>query len=196
MPAFRRVTVFCGSGFGLRPLYAEAARGLGALLAAERIGLVYGGGHTGLMGAVADGALAGGGEVIGVIPHGLVVKELAHQGLSELRIVDSMHARKSLMADLSDGFITLPGGMGTLEETCEILTWAQLGIHHKPCGVLNVAGYFDPLIALLDHMSAEGLLRAEHRALALFEADAGRLLQRLREYRPPSIPAWVKRDQR
>lgn len=191
-----RIAVFCGSSAGNDARYVDAACAVGKLLVREQIGLVYGGGDTGLMGAVADSVIAGGGEVVGVIPHGLVVKEVAHAGLAELHVVDTMHERKALMADLADGFLTLPGGMGTLDETFEILTWAQLGIHHKPCGVLNVAGYFDPLLAMLDHMVRGGLLRPEHRSLALVDDDAARLLARMRSYEAPAIPAWVRLEDR
>src|SRR5579871_639763 len=150
MTTLRRVCVFCGSSSGLRSSYAEAARRLGWTLAGHKVGLVYGGGKVGLMGTVADAVLERGGEAIGVIPQPLVAREIAHPGLTELRIVSSMHERKALMADLSDAFIALPGGYGTLEEFAEALTWSQLGIHKKPCGLLNVAGYYDNLIAFLD----------------------------------------------
>ncbi len=145
------VCVFCGSSFGASPVYATAARALGSLLAARGSTLVYGGSRVGLMGAVADAALAAGGKVIGVIPQSLVLKEVAHSGLTELRVVDSMHERKAMMADLSGGFIALPRGFGTFEEFCEVLTWAQLGLHRKPCALLNVNGYFDDLLRLFDH---------------------------------------------
>jgi uncharacterized protein (TIGR00730 family) len=189
----RRLCVYCGSKPGSRAVYAEAARALGRLLAEEGVGLVYGGAGVGLMGAVADAALAAGGEVLGVIPHGLAAKEVAHPGLTELFVVGSMHERKALMADLADGFAALPGGLGTLEELAEALTWAQLGIHHKPCALLNVAGYFDGLVAYLDHAEAEGLLHPEHRALLVVEATPEALLARLRGYRPPAMPEWISK---
>jgi uncharacterized protein (TIGR00730 family) len=189
----RRLCVYRGSKPGGRAVYTEAARALGTLLAEEDVGLVYGGASVGLMGAVADAALAAGGEVLGVIPHGLASKEVAHPGLTELFVVGSMHERKALMADLADGFAALPGGLGTLEELAEALTWAQLGIHHKPCGLLNVAGFFDGLVGYLDHAELEGLLRPEHRALLLVEATPEALLARLRAYRPPEIPQWISK---
>src|SRR4051812_40716759 len=173
------ICVFCGSSPGLRPEYAIAAAMLGRLLAEQSIRLIYGAGNVGLMGVLADAALAAGGQVIGVIPQGLVDRELAHQGLTELRIVTSMHERKALMAELSGAFIALPGGLGTYEELCEVLTWAQLGIHHKPCGCLNVLGYFDPLIQMLDHAVAEGFLSPENRRLLLMDDDVENLLQGL-----------------
>jgi uncharacterized protein (TIGR00730 family) len=168
---------------------------MGAALAGAGIGLVYGGGRVGLMGALADAALAAGGEVIGVIPEALVAWEVAHQGLSDLRVVGSMHERKALMADLADAFIAMPGGYGTLEELCEVLTWSQLGLHRKPCGLLNVEGYYDPLLALLDHAVAEGFLRREHRALVLQEQEPGRLLALLRDWDAPALRKWIERDE-
>ena len=191
----KRVCVFCGSSDGARPEYLEAARATGRALARRGIGLVYGGGRVGLMGAVADEVMAAGGEVIGVIPHGLRVREVAHDGLSELRVVASMHERKALMAELADAFVSLPGGMGTLEETCEMLTWGQLGIHRKPCALLNVGGYFDRLFAFLDHTVAEGFVRPVHRALAISAADPELLLDALAAYQSPDIPAWISREE-
>ena len=192
----RRICVYCGSSMGENPIYRESAQAVGTLLANRGLGLVYGGGNVGLMGVLADAALAAGGEVIGIIPGGLFSREVGHPGLTEMRVVGTMHERKALMADLADGFIALPGGMGTLDELFEILTWAQLGIHAKPCGLLNVAGYFDPLIALLDHMVAEKFLRPEHRALALVDDDAGRLLARFAEYEAPKVEKWLDRAAR
>ena len=189
-----RVCVFCGSSSGARPSYAVAAASLGRLLAASRVGVVYGGGNVGLMGALADAALAADGEVIGVIPEHLVSKELAHGGV-DLRVVRSMHERKALMADLSDAFIALPGGYGTLEEFCEVLTWSQLGLHTKPCGLLNVDGYYDALLGLIDHAVAEGFVRTESRDLVLVDADAARLLDRLSSWRAPSVERWLGRDE-
>lgn len=187
--------MFCGSNRGGRPDYAAAAQQLGKLLAAGGIGLVFGGGKIGLMGIVADAVLAGGGEVIGVIPEALVARELAHPGLTELRVVHSMHQRKALMAELSDGFIALPGGFGTFEEFCEILTWAQLGLHAKPCGVLNVCGYFDLLLQLFDHAVAEAFLPALHRGWVL-QADNGQeLLEKMRGFAPPLAEKWIGRSE-
>ncbi len=174
-----RVCVFCGSRSGERPVYAETAVALGTLLAQRGFGLVYGGGNIGLMGLIADAALAAGGEVIGVIPQHLLEREVAHKGLSALHIVDSMHARKALMAQLSDMFIAAPGGFGTLDELCEILTWAQLGLHGKPCGLLNVMGYYDPLLAMFDHATREGFLSAQHRQLVVSGNNAQHLIDRL-----------------
>lgn len=191
----RRVCVFCGSSPGARPAYLEAARKVGHLLARRGIELVYGGGRVGLMGAAADAALAAGGTVIGIIPHSLARKEVAHQGLSELRIVESMHDRKAQMSDLADCFLALPGGFGTLEEFFEVLTWAQIGIHRKPCGLLNVDGYFDPLLAFADHALAERFVRPEHRSLILTDTDPGLLLDRMALYHSPIIDKWMDRDQ-
>jgi uncharacterized protein (TIGR00730 family) len=165
-----RLCVFCGSRTGHRPIYADQARRLGEALAARQLGLVYGGGHIGLMGVLADAMLQAGGEVIGVIPRSLVERELAHQGLSELRVVATMHERKAVMADLAEAFIALPGAYGTADEFFEILTWAQLGLHAKPIGLLNVAGFFDPLRTWLDHALQEGFLKPVDRQL-LLEAD-------------------------
>src|SRR5215471_20948929 len=164
---FQRICVFCGSNLGFDAVYRDAATTLGGLLVDRGIGLVYGGGNIGLMGVLADTMLAHGGNVIGVIPESLLAKEVGHQGVTELRIVKSMHERKALMADLSDGFIALPGGYGTFEEFCEVVTWSQLGLHAKPCGVLNVAGYYDSLLGLFDHSVREGFLRNDNRGLVL-----------------------------
>lgn len=190
----RAVCVFCGSAVGRRPEYRDATAQLGRELARRGITLVYGGGNIGLMGVLADAVLAAGGRVIGVIPQSLVDREVAHHGVTELRIVASMHERKALMAGLSDAFVTLPGGIGTLEEFCEILTWAQLGIHGKPVGLLNVAGYFRPLIELLDHAVGEGFLKARHRELMLVADDAVRLLDACAEFRPVAVPQWFTAD--
>jgi len=188
-----RVCVFAGSSPGARPEYAAAARALAAELVRRRLGLVYGGGSVGLMGVLADAALSEGGEVIGVIPQGLASRELAHASLTELRVVSSMHERKALMAALVDGFIALPGGLGTFEETLEVLTWSQLGIHRKPVGVLNVAGYFDGLRRMLGHAVAEGFVRREYLALLLFDEQPSSLLDALAAWRPPAITrAWVE----
>lgn len=182
--ALKRICVFCGSNTGARPAYALAARELASLMARQRTGLVYGGGNVGLMGILADAMIEAGGEVIGVIPASLVAREVAHSGLTELRVVQTMHERKALMNELSDAFIAMPGGFGTLDEFFEILTWSQLGIHGKPSGLLNVAGYYDDLLVMLDHAVSEKLLRPEHRALILADTDAGRLLQRLAAFSP------------
>jgi uncharacterized protein (TIGR00730 family) len=187
-----RLCVFCGSSEGGRPGYADAARRLGAELVARGIGLVYGGGAVGLMGVIADAVLALGGEAIGIMPEPLVARELAHRGLTELRIVGSMHERKATMAALADGFIALPGGFGTLEETFEILTWAQLGIHAKPVGVLNVEGYWDGLRQLVGQAVAEGFVRPEYAELLMFAETPAALLDRFAAWRPPDIPrAWL-----
>lgn len=175
----RRLCVFCGSAIGGRPIYAEQARQLGGLLAVRRIGLVFGGGHIGLMGVLADAVLAKGGEAIGVIPQALVDKELAHRGLTQLHVVATMHQRKALMADLADAFAALPGGFGTADEFFEILTWRQLGLHAKPIGLLDTAGYFAPLLGWIERTVAEGFLSAEHRRRLIEADEPGALLDRL-----------------
>jgi uncharacterized protein (TIGR00730 family) len=185
--AIRSLCVFCGSSVGNRPEHAAAAKETGRLLAERGIRLVYGAGNVGLMGILADAALEAGGEVIGVIPQMLVDRELAHRGLTYLRIVGTMHERKALMAELSNAFLALPGGLGTFEELCEALTWSQLGIHAKPCGALNVNGYFDHLAALLDRAALEGFLSAENRQLLHIAAQAHELLERL-ELSLPACP--------
>jgi uncharacterized protein (TIGR00730 family) len=183
----RRVCVYCGSSAGFNPVYRSAAVELGTLLAAEKIALVYGGGNIGLMGALADAALAGGGEVIGIIPHHLIALEVGHRRLTSLIAVDSMHARKHQMADLADGFIALPGGIGTAEELLEVLTWLQLGIHAKPVGLLNIHGYFDHLLQFLAHMEQCGFLKRAHREMLIVDRDPGRLLDQLRDFVPTRI---------
>jgi len=191
MPSnLRRVCIFCGSSLGRRAEYRAAAVEVGRALARRGVTLVYGGGSVGLMGAAADAALAEGGQVIGVIPRALDTAEVGHRELTELHVVDSMHERKELMTRLSDGFITLPGGMGTLDELCECLTWAQLGIHHKPCGMLNTQGYFDRLIAFFDQQVGEGLLQPRHRALLIVADGVDDLLGRMREYESPIEQRW------
>jgi uncharacterized protein (TIGR00730 family) len=190
----KRVCVFCGSSPGANLQYAAVTKQLGKILARRGLTLVYGGGNVGLMGVLADAVLKDGGHVIGVIPQSLVDREVAHAGLPDLRIVASMHERKALMADLADGFIALPGGIGTLEEFCEILTWAQLGLHQKPCGLINVAGYFDHLMAFLDHSVGERFLRPEHRGMVLVEGDPEKLLDHLDAYRPPLLEKWIDRS--
>jgi uncharacterized protein (TIGR00730 family) len=187
--------VFCGSRQGLDPAYTKAARSLGTMLAEANIRLVFGGGHVGLMGVISNAALEAGGDVIGVIPRSLVERELAHAGLTDLRIVGSMHERKALMSDLSEGFITLPGGTGTLEEFFEVLTWAQLGEHEKPCGLLNVAGYYDPLLSVFDHMVHKGFLSESNRALVLVESEPERLLKRIESYQPPKTAKWIDQSE-
>jgi uncharacterized protein (TIGR00730 family) len=181
----RSICVFCGASSGGDPRYAAAAAAVGERLARRGIQLVYGGGRLGLMGAVADAALAAGGRVVGVIPRGLVDRELAHGGVSELRIVDTLHQRKAVMAELSDGFIALPGGLGTLEELAEVLSWAQLDLHAKPIGLLDVDGYFAGLEAFLDHAVAEGFVAERHRRLLLVDNDIDRLLAAFAAWRPP-----------
>ena len=188
------ICVFTGSSRGTRPEYQAAAAELGSLLAARGIRLVYGGARVGLMGVVADAALASGGEVIGVIPAALVAKEVAHSGLTDLRVVDSMHERKALMSDLADAFVALPGGWGTLEEFFEVLTWAQLGLHRKPCGLLNVAGYFDRLLAFLNHTIDEGFVQPRNAELIAVAQTPGELLDRLGSPLPPPIEKWLDRS--
>jgi len=190
----RRVCVFSGSSPGARPEYAAAARALGGALVGRGLGLVYGGAKVGLMGVIADAVLAGGGEVIGIIPKRLMTKELAHPGLAELRVVASMHDRKREMADLADAFVALPGGIGTLEELTEVLSWAQLGLHAKPCGVLDVAGYFGRLVGFLDHAVVERFLQPAHRAMLVVADDPDDLLARLAAYRAPAVEKWLDRD--
>ena len=187
----KRLCIFAGSSAGARAEYHAAASELGRLLASRHIGLVYGGARVGLMGIVADATLAAGGEVIGVIPAGLVAKEVAHHGLTDLKVVSSMHERKALMADLSQGFIALPGGWGTLDEFFEVLTWSQLGLHHKPCGLLNVGGYFDRLLSFLDHSVNERFVRPEYRAAIAVSTSASSLLDMLASYAPPRVEKWV-----
>ncbi|MGV3773451.1 MAG: TIGR00730 family Rossman fold protein [Verrucomicrobiales bacterium] len=191
----KRICVFCGSNSGSNPQYAEVARELGTELTRRGIGLVTGGGHIGLMGVVADATLAAGGEVIGVIPEALQARELAHHGLTQLHVVPSMHARKAMMAELSDGFIALPGGFGTFEEFCEVLTWAQLGLHAKPCGILNVLGYYNPLLQMFNHAAAEQFLPSQHRSLALEGKSPKELLELMQHYKPLIVPKWINRDE-
>ncbi len=186
----RRICVFCGSNAGARREYAQAARALAAVLVERKLGIVYGGGNVGMMGVLADAALERGGEVTGVIPRTLVDKEVAHRGVTELLIVESMHERKALMNDLSDAFIALPGGFGTLDEFFEVLTWSQLGFHGKPCALLNVAGYYDRMLAMLDHAVAERFLRPAHRELVIADTDPSRLLQRLSAFSPAPKGKW------
>jgi len=192
----QRICVFCGSSVGSRPEYVEAARELGRALAERGRGIVFGGGKVGLMGVLADAALAAGGEVIGVIPEALVAREIAHNGLTKLHVVRSMHERKTLMADLADAFIALPGGYGTFEEFFEAVTWTQLGIHQKPCGLLNVNGYYDPLLALLERAVADGFVRAANRSLVLDAPDVATLLEKLETVRPAAAALWIGKAER
>lgn len=194
MNTFNRLCVFCGSNGGRREAYLDAARELGGEMARRGITLVYGGGNVGIMGVIADAVLEVGGHVIGVIPQALKRRELAHAGLTELHVTSSMHERKALMAELSDGFIALPGGLGTFEEFLEILTWAQLGIHRKPCALLNVAGYYDPLVTFLDHSVTERFVRPEHRAMMLVEESPASLLDQMAAYTPPQVEKWIDQD--
>ena len=192
MFSLKRLCVFCGSSSGSDPVHRRAAKELGTLLARERIELVYGGGSVGLMGAIADAVLAANGHVIGVIPQFLATKELLHEGINDLRVTHDMHERKALMAELADGFVALPGGLGTFEELFEVLTWSQLGLHRKPIGLLNVAGYFDPLVAMIDRSIQDGFCRDEHRRLFVVETEPARLLDRLRQHEPPAVPKWIR----
>jgi uncharacterized protein (TIGR00730 family) len=193
---FKRICVFCGSSSGNGEMYVRSAREVGGLLAARGIELVYGGGKVGLMGAVADACLGAGGRVTGVIPQLLVDKEVAHSGLTDLRVVQTMHERKALMADLADAFLALPGGYGTWDELCEVLTWSQIGIQRKGSAVLNVNGYYDPLLAMADRAVAEGFLRDVHRELLLTDTDPARLLDRLEKYVSPVVDKWMDRVNR
>jgi uncharacterized protein (TIGR00730 family) len=191
----QRICVYCGSSPGRSPRYLEVARALGHELAGRGLGLVYGGASIGVMGAVADAVLEGGGEVIGVIPRSMAVKEVAHAGLADLIVVGSMHERKAQMANLSDGFVALPGGWGTLEEIFEMLTWAQLGIHQKPCSLLNVSGYYDHLFAFLETAFSERFVRDPFRPMLIMEEDPVRLLDRLRDYRAPQVRKWLEAEE-
>jgi len=191
----KRICVFCGANAGVDARYRASADELGRLLVANRIGLVYGGAGIGLMGAIADAVLAAGGDVTGVIPRNLLEREVAHRGPIDLRVVESMHERKALMADLSDGFIALPGGVGTLEELFEVWTWAHLGLHRKPCGLLDVGGFYTSLEKFLDHVQTEGFLRAGVRDMLLIEESAESLLAAMQAYQAPDTPQWLTREQ-
>ena len=191
----KRVCVFCGSSPGVRKSYALAATKLAENLVASGLSIVYGGGNVGLMGALADAALQAGGEVIGVIPDMLAAKELAHAGLTELRVVGSMHERKALMAELSDAFIAMPGGYGTFEEFCEILTWTQLGLKQSPCGLLNIDGYYNHLLKLFDHAVAEQFVKPVHRRMVLDDSDPASLVARLKGYSAPVVDKWIELQQ-
>jgi uncharacterized protein (TIGR00730 family) len=190
-----RICVFLGSSFGRAPVYADVATQFGTLLADRGIGLVYGGGAVGLMGVIADAATAAGGEVIGVIPEALRAREHDHRGISELHVVKTMHERKALMAELSDAFVALPGGIGTFEELFEVWTWAQLGYHSKPCGLLDVAGFFARMSGFIDHVVEEGFLRPEHREMLIVEREPAAMLDRLAGYRTPNTPVWITREE-
>ena len=193
---FTRICVYCGASDGARPVYATTARALGAEMARRGIGLVYGGGSVGMMGAVARAVRAGGHSVLGVIPAPLTPKEVSGAPIGELEIVDSMHARKARMVDLADAFIALPGGFGTLEELLETITWHQLGIHSKPIGLLNVEGYFDPLVAMIDHCIAQGFIRPSYADLLVVSPDPVDLLERMQRHEPPaSVVQWVTKEQ-
>jgi uncharacterized protein (TIGR00730 family) len=192
----RRICVFCGSNPGGRPEYADAAREMGVALVERGIGLVYGGGGVGLMGIVADTVMHAGGEVIGVMPEALMRREVGQLDVTQLHIVGSMHERKAMMADLSDGFVAMPGGYGTFEEFCEVITWSQLGFHPKPCGLLNVAAYYAPLLAMFDHAVAERFVRPQHRALVLEDTSPAALLEKMQAFVPPSSEKWIGPDER
>jgi len=190
----KRLCVFCGSNLGARAAYRDAARALGKEMTRRGIGLVFGGSNIGLMGVIADTVLDAGGEAIGIMPFHLVRKEIAHRQLTELRVVNSMHERKALMADLADGFIALPGGFGTYDELCEVVTWAQLGLHQKPCGLLNVAGYYDALVAMFDHATQEGFVRRAHREMLIISSDVDEMLNQMEAYQTPVVEKWITRE--
>ena len=192
----KRICIFCASSPGNRPEYAAAAEQMATELVNRKIGLVYGGSKVGLMGGLADAVLGAGGEAVGVIPKNLMEREVGHAGLSKLHVVQSMHERKALMADLSDAFIALPGGFGTLEEFCEVVTWSQLGLHAKPCGILNVLEYYSPLLAMFDHAVEERFLKPENRALVLARASPAELLRALEQWRPLRVEKWLDRETR
>lgn len=189
-----KICVYCGSSPGKNPAYADAAKGLAKELCTRDIGLVFGGGAVGIMGFVADAMLADGGEVIGVIPKALAKKEVAHYGLSELHVVSSMHERKAMMADLADGFIALPGGWGTLEEIFEMLTWAQLGFHEKPCGLLNIEGYFDGLIGFLENSFEQQFVKELYRPLLMKNDQPAELLNQFSKYKAPKVRKWMDEE--
>jgi uncharacterized protein (TIGR00730 family) len=191
-----RICVFCASTPGIRPSYADGARGLARALVEGGHTLVYGGGNVGLMGVIADAVLSAGGEVVGVIPHTLMEREIGHTGVTRLHVVDSMHERKALMADLSDAFVALPGGVGTLEELFEAITWTQLGLHRKPCGLLNVDGFYDGLLQFLDHGWREGFIKPETRAIVSSGSEPAALIARLLATTVPAVPQWISRRER
>lgn len=190
----KSITVFCGSNSGFRTEYREAAINLARIFAQNNIRLIYGGGNVGLMGIIADEVMRAGGEVVGIIPDSLDRKEVGHRGITELRVVDSMHERKAQMAELADGFIAMPGGIGTFEEFFEILTWAQLGFHKKPCAILNIAGYYDGLLALCDNAVSEGFLRPAHRRLILEDSNPEFLLEKMEAFKPLPLEKWIDKE--
>ena len=191
----KRVCVFCGSSVGNRSEYSDFAEALGRILAARKIGLVYGGGNVGLMGVIADAAIAAGGEVIGVIPQALKDREIAHTGVRDLRVVDSMHTRKAMMAELADAFIAMPGGVGTFEEFFEAITWTQLGLQRKPCGLLNVGGFYSPLVAFIDQAVTEGFIKPIHRSMIAVDDNPERLVNTLMTMDLPDVPKWIRKDE-
>jgi uncharacterized protein (TIGR00730 family) len=196
LPRVERICVFCGASPGARPAYREATAELARLLVADGIGVVYGGGGVGLMGALADAVIAEGGRLTGVIPRALVDREIAHRDVMDMRVVGSMHERKALMAELADAFVALPGGIGTLEELFEVYTWAQLGLHRKPCALLNVERYYDGIAEFLTHAVNERFLRDETRELLLIETDPATLIERLRGFEPQAVvPKWIDREE-
>jgi uncharacterized protein (TIGR00730 family) len=188
----RRICVFCGSAAGARPDYAQATVAFAGALAARGLGLVYGGGHVGLMGILADAALAAGAEVLGVIPAALHEREIGHEGLTQLHVVDNMHSRKAKMTELADAFVALPGGLGTLEETFEVWTWGQLGLHAKPIALLDVGGFWQPLITMVDRMVAEGFIVPKYREMLIVDDEPERLLARIHEWQPPTVAKWIR----
>ena len=191
-----KICVYCGSSPGKQPEYRTAARALAAAMNQHNMDLVYGGASVGIMGEIADAVLTEGGKVTGIMPQALVDKEVSHPGLSELIVVQSMHERKQVMADISDGFIAMPGGLGTLEELFEILTWGQLGFHQKPCGLLNIAGYYDQLTSFLQHAVDEQFVKLKHAEMLLASSDPQALLEAMLQYQPPSGDKWIGRDDR
>ncbi len=194
MPRLNSICIFCGANHGLDPVYEKVARDVGRQLALEQRQIVYGAGSVGLMGVIADAALAEGGYVVGVIPTFLKEKEVDHKGIQEVIVTDTMHVRKQTMVDRSEGFIALPGGLGTLDELAEILSWAQLGLHRHPVGILNVNGYFDQLIAFVDHSVAQGFVRQENREIILVDDDLTRLLAKMEAYEAPDVEKWLNRE--
>lgn len=193
--SLKNICVYCGSNAGNDPVYQEQAQALGHALVERGLGLVYGGARVGIMGVVADAVLAAGGRAIGVLPEALMKKELAHRGLTELHVVKSMHERKTIMAERSNGFIAMPGGIGTLEEIFEVWTWSQLGFHNKPCGLLNVAGFYDKLAGFLDHAADSGFMQPQHRQMLALENDPNRLLDHFAQYQAPTVSKWIKSDE-
>jgi len=191
----KNICVYCGSNAGNDPIYTAQAQALGRALVERGLGLVYGGSRVGIMGVVADAVLQAGGRAIGVLPEALMQKELAHKGLTELHVVASMHERKTMMAAKADAFVAMPGGIGTLEEIFEVWTWAQLGFHNKPCGLLNVAGFYDKLAGFLDHAAASGFMQPQHRDMLAVESDPHRLLDRFASYEAPTVSKWIKQGE-